>query len=66
MRVLVEEGLLNENPSPIINLDLFVEEDEEQSDLSTGLIVASQVLSTGCHQRAQKGVGKGRPLSDVF
>ena len=42
----MEEGSSNENPSPIVNLDLSMEEDEKQSDLSTMLIVASQVFST--------------------
>ena len=40
------EGLSNENPSPVVNLDLTLEEDEEKIDLTTGLIAASQVLST--------------------
>lgn len=42
----MEEGSSNENPSPVVNPNLVVEEDEEQSDLTTRLIVASQVLST--------------------
>ena len=41
MELFVEEGWSNENPSPIVNPDMNLEEDEEQSDLTTGLIVAS-------------------------
>ena len=46
MGLPIEEGSSNENPSPIVNPDLSMEEDEEQSDLTIGLIEASQVLST--------------------
>ena len=41
----MEEGLLNENQSHVVNLDLTMEEDEEQSDLTTGLIATSQVFT---------------------
>ena len=45
MGLTVEEGSLNENPSPIINLDLTMEEDEEQIDLTTRLIASLKVFS---------------------
>ena len=41
----VEEGQSNENPSPVVNPDINVEEEEEQSDLFTGLTAALRVLS---------------------
>ena len=41
----MEEESSNENPSPVVNPDMTLEEDEEQSDLFTGLVAASQVLS---------------------
>ena len=44
MGLPLEEGSLNENPSPIVIPDMTLEEEEEQSDLFTGLIAASQVL----------------------
>ena len=46
MGLPVEEGLSNENPSPVVNLDMTLEEYEEQSDLTIGLIATSRVLST--------------------
>ena len=45
MGLPMEEGLSNENPSPIVNPDITVEEEEEQSDLFTGLTATSWVLS---------------------
>ena len=41
----MEEGLSNENPSLVVNPDMTLEEDEEQSDLFTRLVAALQVLS---------------------
>ena len=44
MALLVEEGSSNENSSLVVNLDMTLEEDEEQSDLFTRLIAPLQVL----------------------
>ena len=38
MGLPMEEGSSNENPSPVVNPYLTVYEDEEQSDLTIGLI----------------------------
>ena len=45
MGLPVEEGSSNENPSPVVNPNITVEEEEEQSDLFTRLTAASRVLS---------------------
>ena len=41
----MEKGSSNENPSLVVNPNITVEEEEEQSDLFTGLTAASWVLS---------------------
>ena len=42
----VEEGSSNENPNPVVNPNITVEEEEEErSDLFTRLTTASRVLS---------------------
>ena len=54
MGLPMEERSSNENISPIVNPDMTLEEEGEQSDLLTRLITASQVLSTNLGDTIKK------------